>query len=231
MPFNTNSAVPDYAAPYNKPARHLVGIGLVVGLHVLILVAINSGLARAVVNTINPPVEAILLKENKPEPVVPPKLLPPPVNKLPAPAPLLVKVPAYVPAFVPVAPAPAAPPAANALVAVTSKPGPELPAAAPGPAVQPAPVRTAAGVSTAHCEKPEYPAISRRREEKGTVTLRFLVSVQGRVLQSEVESSSGYTRLDEAARNGLSKCLFRPATVDGRAEQAWASMKYTWQLD
>jgi protein TonB len=231
MPFNRSLAMEDYAHPPNKQITHALGIGLVVGLHVLIFWAINSGLARAVVNQINPPVEAILLRELKPEIVplplpLPPKREPPPVNKLPQPVP----VPAYMPEVQTPVPAPAA---VNAIAALTSKPVLEVPApvAPPKPPAPAAAVRTAAGVNTAHCEKPDYPFMSRRQGEKGTVTLRFLVGVQGRVIQSEVEDSSGYTRLDEAARTGLSKCQFRPATVDGKAEQAWARMKYTWQLE
>ena len=68
-------------------------------------------------------------------------------------------------------------------------------------------------------------------EEEGTVHLRFLVGVDGKVLQAEIEKSSGYKRLDEAARAGLARCQFRPATVDGKPEQSWASMRYTWRLE
>jgi protein TonB len=86
-------------------------------------------------------------------------------------------------------------------------------------------------VNINQCEKPEYPSASRRLEEEGTVALRFLVGVDGKVIQSEVEKSSGFKRLDEAARAGLSKCQVRPALVDGKPEQAWASIKYTWRLE
>ena len=92
-------------------------------------------------------------------------------------------------------------------------------------------MRTAAGVNAALCEKPEYPSASRRLEEEGTVHLRFLVGVDGKVIQSEVEKSSGFKRLDEAARAGLARCQFRPATVDGKPEQSWASIRYTWRLE
>lgn len=92
-------------------------------------------------------------------------------------------------------------------------------------------MRTAASVSAAQCVKPEYPSASRRMEEEGTVSLRFLVSAEGQVLQSAIEKSSGFKRLDDAALTGLSKCRFQPATVDGRPESSWASMKYTWQLE
>ena len=202
----------DYASSQRKPGRHLVGIGLVVVLHILIFWAINSGMARAFVKKIKGPVEAVLLEDKKPE--LPPPPPPPPPKNLPPPPP-----PAYVPPVdVPVT----ATASNNAIAAVSSK---------PQPVVAHVPVRTAAVVNSANCEKPEYPSASRRLEEEGTVSLRFLVGVDGKVLQSEVEQSSGYKRLDEAARAGLSRCQFRPATVDGKPEQAWATMKYTWRLE
>lgn len=58
------------------------------------------------------------------------------------------------------------------------------------------------------------------------MVLRFLIDTDGRVVKSEVESSSGYARLDEAARNALGRCQFKPGTVDGKPEQSWASLKY-----
>ena len=92
-------------------------------------------------------------------------------------------------------------------------------------------MRTPAVVNSANCAKPEYPSASRRLEEEGTVSLRFLVGTDGKVIESEVEKTSGYKRLDEAARAALSRCQFRAATVDGKPEQGWATMKYTWRLE
>lgn len=211
----------DYASRQRKPGKHLVGIGLVVVLHLLIFWAINSGLARAFAKKIKGPVEAVLLEEQKPD--IPPPPPPPPPKNLPPPPP-----PAYVP---PVEVAVAAPAAANAIAAVSHTPQPPAPPAPPAPVVKAEPVRTAAVVNSANCEKPEYPSASRRLEEEGTVYLRFLVGPDGKVVQSEVEKSSGYKRLDEAARAGLSRCQFKPATVDAKPEQGWASMKYTWRLE
>lgn len=212
----------DYASRQRKPTKHLVGLGLVVLLHLLLLWAINSGLARSFVKKLKGPVEAVLLEEQKPD--IPPPPPPPPPKNLPPPP------PSYVPPVeVPVS----APPAANAIAAVSNTPQPPappspLPVVAAAPA---APVRTGAVVNSANCEKPEYPSASRRLEEEGTVSLRFLVGVDGKVIQAEVDKSSGFRRLDEAARAGLAKCQFKPATVDGKPEQAWASMKYTWRLE
>jgi protein TonB len=117
---------------------------------------------------------------------------------------------------------------------VSNTPQPVAPPS-PLPVVQNAPpappVVTAAVISASGCEKPEYPSASKRLEEEGTVQLKFLVGVDGRVIESAIEKSSGFRRLDEAARAGLSKCQFKPGTVDGKPQQSWASMKYTWRLE
>ena len=217
----------------NNARRKLIGLGGVVVLHILLFWAIQSGLTRTVLQKMPNVVQAILLEERQPEPPAPTPPAPPPPK--PQPAPPITPPPSYVPpAETPVVTAPAA--QAIAAVSSTPPPTPAPPAPASPSAAAPSkpspPVRTAAGVSTGvTCEKPEYPAASRRMEEEGTVSLRFLVAVDGKVIQSEIEKSSGYKRLDEAARAGLSKCQFRPATVDGKPEQAWASIKYTWRLE
>src|SRR5690554_3652589 len=67
------------------------------------------------------------------------------------------------------------------------------PATSAGPAVG---VRLAYAAATA----PPYPRAELRAGHQGTVTLRVLVDTDGRPLQVEIESGSGYRRLDEAAR-------------------------------
>jgi protein TonB len=200
-----------------------VGLTVVVVLHGLLFWAINSGLARKFVKVIKGPVEAVLLEETKPD--IPPPPPPPPPKNLPPPP------PAYVP---PVDVQVAAPTPVNAIAAVSNTPQPVAPPS-PLPVVQNAPpappVVTAAVISASGCEKPEYPSASKRLEEEGTVQLKFLVGVDGRVIESAIEKSSGFRRLDEAARAGLSKCQFKPGTVDGKPQQSWASMKYTWRLE
>jgi protein TonB len=214
----------DYASRQRTPRKHVIGIAVVVVLHGLLFWAINSGLARKFVKVIKGPVEAVLLEETKPD--IPPPPPPPPPKNLPPPP------PAYVP---PVEVAVAAPAPVNAIAAVSNTPQPVAPPS-PAPVVQapppPAPpVVIAPVISAASCEKPEYPSASKRLEEEGTVQLKFLVGADGKVLESAVEKSSGFRRLDEAARAGLSKCQFKPGTVDGKPQQSWASMKYTWRLE
>ena len=208
----------DYASRQRTPRKHVVGLAVVVVLHGLLFWAINSGLARKFVKVIKGPVEAVLLEETKPD--IPPPPPPPPPKNLPPPP------PSYVP---PVDIQVAAPTPVNAIAAVSNTPQPVAP---PSPApVSSAPVVTAAVISASSCEKPEYPSASKRLEEEGTVQLKFLVGVDGKVLESAVEKSSGFRRLDEAARAGLAKCQFKPGTVDGKPQQSWASMKYTWRLE
>lgn len=214
----------EYASRQKTPTKHLIGFGLVVVLHLLLFWAISSGLARSFVKKVTGPVEAVLLEEKKPE--IPPPPPPPPPKNLPPPP------PAYVPPVVTPVDAPAP---VNAIESVSAKPQPVVAPAAVEP-VRPAPVkvpavRTEAVVNSANCEKPTYPSASRRMEEEGTVSLRFLVGPDGKVLESTIEKSSGFTRLDEAARAGLSRCTFKPATVDGKPEKGWATMKYTWRLE
>ena len=93
-------------------------------------------------------------------------------------------------------------------------------------------VRVAATLqASGTCQKPAYPELSRRREEQGSVQLEFLIGIDGHVLETRIEQSSGYPRLDEAARAGLSRCQFQPGTVNGRPEPSWARLKYTWRLE
>lgn len=219
-----------YNSPKPLSGRRLAGLVCVCVLHVLFFWAINSGLDRSFIKKIQGPVETVLLEEEKP--IVTPPPPPPPPKNLPPPPPTFVpKVevavdvpePPFAIAAVSNTPQPAAPPSN---LPVSQNPSPPAPAAPPAP-----PVRSPAVVNSANCEKPEYPTASKRLQEEGTVSLKFLVGVDGKVLQSEIEKSSGFKRLDEAARAGLSKCAFKPATTDGKPEQAWANLKYVWSLD
>ena len=83
---------------------------------------------------------------------------------------------------------------------------------------------------TIQCLPPAYPRVSRQQQEQGQVTLRFLIGKDGHVLQTQIASTSGYSRLDEAAREALSKCQFRSAVQFGQAVQSWAVIKYLWRL-
>lgn len=80
------------------------------------------------------------------------------------------------------------------------------------------------------CAKPEWPRESLRWEQQGTVTLAYLIGLDGAVLESKVERSSGYPLLDLAAQDGIAKCKFTPPNTVGRSEPTWTRMQYVWTL-
>jgi D-alanyl-D-alanine endopeptidase (penicillin-binding protein 7) len=81
------------------------------------------------------------------------------------------------------------------------------------------------------CTKPEWSTPDLLAQHQGTVTLQFLVSQDGTAVQSRVLKSSGYRGLDDAARTGIAKCHFKPATHDGQPVQEWMRMQYVWTLE
>jgi D-alanyl-D-alanine endopeptidase (penicillin-binding protein 7) len=104
-------------------------------------------------------------------------------------------------------------------------------ASAPQPATVQTNDATAAVVTFQSCAKPEWPQSDFAAGHAGTVTLSFLVNTEGKAVDSKVLKSSGYQGLDEAARMGISKCSFKPATQHGKPMEAWMKMQYVWTHD
>lgn len=94
-----------------------------------------------------------------------------------------------------------------------------------------APVHLAAQVDSNACAKPEYPLSSLRNQEEGTVNLAMLIGVDGKVLETKVEKSSGSKALDRAAIAGLSLCKFTAGSIDGVPEKSWAKLQYVWNIN
>ncbi|HEU4372802.1 MAG TPA: energy transducer TonB, partial [Telluria sp.] len=63
--------------------------------------------------------------------------------------------------------------------------------------------------------KADYPKASLMNEEQGTVSMSFLVSPDGSVVESKLDKTSGFKNLDKAAMKSLSACKFKPGTKDG----------------
>lgn len=78
------------------------------------------------------------------------------------------------------------------------------------------------------CAKPEYPRAELQARHEGTVQMKFLVTTDGAVADSQLEHTSGFPALDHAALTSLSHCRFRPARQDGRPVQAWTDIRYVW---
>jgi protein TonB len=87
-------------------------------------------------------------------------------------------------------------------------------------------------IDPAHsCTPPDYPPAAKRLGQTGAVIVKFLIEEDGSVADSQIETSSGYPRLDEAAREALSLCSFKAGTVDGRPERSWVQIRYVWKLN
>jgi protein TonB len=84
---------------------------------------------------------------------------------------------------------------------------------------------------TTTCQKPKYPRAALLKSAEGTVTLGFLIGVNGMVLESRVKKSSGNADLDDAALVALNKCKYEPAVIDGKITEAWSYVQYVWKLD
>src|SRR3954469_24970671 len=206
-----------YAHPRTS-SRRLTGVVITVALHIALIYALIHGLARKIVEIVTPPLETKIIEEIKPPADKPP---PPPPKPVPPPPPFIP--PPEVNIQMPMQQAPT-------ITAVAPTPPPPAPVPfAPTPPRQA--LATAPVVNAASCDKPEYPPAARRANETGTVLLNFLIDVNGKVLESKIERSSGSRRLDEAARAGLELCNFRPATLDGRPQRAWARIEYVWRLE
>jgi protein TonB len=107
------------------------------------------------------------------------------------------------------------PQAAAAQAAPAAPPAPAAPAA-------PAPPKTVSGVEYIQPPQPDYPPIAKRMGEEGRVMLRVLVSDRGRPEKVDVQKSSGFVRLDEAARQAAMRAMFKPHLEDGKPVAVYA---------
>jgi periplasmic protein TonB len=104
----------------------------------------------------------------------------------------------------------------------------EVPKVAPQPEVIEPPKF---GVAYLNNPAPNYPSSSRRAGETGRVLLRVLVSTNGSAETVELENSSGFERLDEAAINAVKKWRFIPAKRSNQAVSAYVLVPVKFSLE
>jgi protein TonB len=104
-------------------------------------------------------------------------------------------------------------------------------AAAPSP---PAPVAvTAARFNAAYLNNPEpkYPPLSRRLGEEGKVLLKVRVMPDGHPASVDLEKSSNFERLDEAAKQAVARWRFVPAKRGDEPIEASVIVPIVFRLD
>ncbi|HQR20360.1 MAG TPA: energy transducer TonB [Burkholderiaceae bacterium] len=176
----------NYAEQQRNPGRHAVGITVVVLLHVLIVYALVTGLARTVVEVVKGPIDVKVIEEIIKKPPPPPEVVPPP-PKMSAPPPPFIPPP-EVNIAQPVTQAPT-------ITAVTQ----EAPPAAHAPVIQKAPEAAPPAVRSARVVCPNYmevmSSISYPREAikenlEGEVVIEFTVTASGQVKDTVIKSST-----------------------------------------
>jgi len=213
-------------APPGGALRRLAGLGIVVAVHLALVYALVAGLAQRTVVVAHAPIETRILPPDQPTlppPAPPPKLAPPPPLYVPPPT-------------VHLAPPPPAPGRAVTAVTTVKPPEPAPVAVAPAPPAATAapphvPVRVQPRIDMAHSREPEYPPMSRRLGEQGSLVVQVRVEPDGRPSDVKLIESSGSARLDAAALAGIrADYRFVPATVDGQPVAEWITFRFVWKL-
>lgn len=199
-------------------SQQFTGIGFVVGLHLIAIYLVASGLAHQAIDAVSGPIETKVIEEAKPKQ----EELPPPPPKLQTPPPYVPPPDLDIAAEVQQAPT-----ESHAIAAVTNKPAPTV-VAPPTPDVEPR--FDPRGRYNAFPDN-EYPSQSRRLGEEGKVTLAILVQPDNSVGEVKVVQSSGFERLDSAAMDWYSKRgRFLAGMKDGKPIASWKTLVVTFKL-
>jgi len=225
--------------PPARFTKRLTIVGAVIGLHVMGLWAMQSGLLARVVEIVVP-VQVIAEMIEAPQPVIPPE--PPPPAPPPEPVvqkPRPVVKPAPRPEPVPIAePLPQVDEPATITAPPPPPPVAQVPAAAPAvqtEAVQPpAPPRIELPSSDAdylNNPRPAYPALSRRLGEQGKVVVRVFIDTDGSARRAEIRTSSGFERLDQTALQTVQRWRYVPGKRNGTPEAMWFNVPINFVLE
>jgi protein TonB len=205
-----------------RPDR--IGLSFAVALHVLAaLFLLSYEPARKALLSAAPIMVEII---TPPRPELPkPK---PPIEP-PRPKPV-TKAAVQKPVEPPILAAPVQAPSPSPVVVAPPPPAPPVEVPAP-PA--PAPIVTQPIYNADYLDNPApiYPSVSRRAGEQGRVVLRVLVSPRGTADEVQVFTSSGFSRLDEAARTAVLRWKFVPAKRGNEPVQAWVRIPIPFILN
>jgi len=212
LPLLSSAAVQPDVSSARYGARsgiNVPAIILIVLLHAVLIAALIQARHHvhrvretrlSVVNLLPPPPPPAA--DTPPPPSQPQIVAPPPLVQAPVPpVPTVATTPDVLP------PAPPAPP--MAIVAPSAPP-----AASPGTSI----VQGGdLGTQMVAGKPPRYPIESRRKREQGTVVLALTLGVDGAVDSLGIARSSGFPRLDNAARDAVRGWRWKPVMRDGQA--------------
>jgi protein TonB len=199
----------NFARQQRDPTKHMIGIVFVVLIHVLVIYALMTGLARTVVEVIKKPLSATIIEELKAPP--PP---PPPPKKIVEMPKVQTPVETYVPPpDIPVAAAPTAPVISSVTATpptqphVIAPPKVDAPPAPPPPPPKPAVRR---GVARLSGDDLVYPrAAIRAGVEKGRVLARVMIDEKGHVTEVVIVSADPPRHFDRVVIDGIKEWKFK----------------------
>jgi len=194
----------DYARQQRDPMRHAIGIVFVVAVHVLVIYALVSGLARQALLVVKKPLEATIIEELK----LPPPPPPPPkkIDMPPPPPPPDTFVP---PPDIPVTTAPTGPTITGVTPELPKAPAPVVEAPKPPPPPKPA-IRRGGQLEIIEREGLTFPKEAiRAGVEKGTVVARMQIDGNGNVTDVQIMSSDPPRVFDKEVRRALSMWKFK----------------------
>lgn len=226
--------------------RIIVIAGSVLAFHALAIWALQSGLLMRAVEMVVPvEVLAQIIEPPKPAPpppapVVPKEPPPPPVKQAvvkPTPPVPQTQAPPQILAVETPTPAPNAPatvqvaPAAPVLppsvpVAAVASPAP-VPVPAPAPVVK---VQPSTDADDLYNPNQRYPRMSFSMGEQGTVMVRILIGAKGLPLKAELQKTSGFERLDQAALEYVMQSRYKPGTLNGVPNEMWMGRSVTYTI-
>ena len=94
-------------------------------------------------------------------------------------------------------------------------------------------IKTSAAIPASYAEsnlKPEYPLLSRRQEEEGTVHLNIKVKADGTAGEIQLKRTSGYALLDESALRAVRNWRFTPASINNMPIAEWYQIAIPFKL-
>lgn len=91
-------------------------------------------------------------------------------------------------------------------------------------------VRRITPAEYANNPKPNYPSLSQKLNEQGTVQIRAVVNAQGRVQSLRVMQSSGFGMLDNAAKKAVRGWRFEPRMENGKAVSSEVDVPVVFRL-
>ena len=201
-----------YPQESNFFSKRLVVFVAIVVLHVVIIYAFASGLAKSGQRYLQTILQTNIIQTEKPKDLPPP---PPPVDLKERPpvqmiAPeinITVPVEAPPPPITNVTTQPQAPPPPRAMV--------------PGTPVKPTFVPDV---------QDYYPEVSRRNGEEGRAIVKVCVNVAGKIDSVEIANSTGHPLLDEAALKVAKAFRFKPATSEGKPVVSCPTLPVKFEL-